>query len=119
MALRALIAGKAALAGADRRLLRGHAICPARQPLYQPNMLPLPPRIANALVSYVAYLGQFFYPVGLAVFYPYPQARPAHLEDCRLVFCCWLAFPWQSWLAAGSARICWSAGCGIWECSCP
>ena len=29
-------------------------------------------RIANALVSYVAYLGQFFYPVGLAVFYPHP-----------------------------------------------
>jgi tetratricopeptide (TPR) repeat protein len=35
--------------------------------------LPLPSRIANALVSYVAYLGQFFYPVGLAVFYPLPQ----------------------------------------------
>ena len=27
--------------------------------------------MANALVSYVAYLGQFFYPVGLAVFYPH------------------------------------------------
>jgi protein O-mannosyl-transferase len=29
-------------------------------------------RISNALVSYVAYIGQFFYPTGLAVFYPYP-----------------------------------------------
>ena len=29
-------------------------------------------RIANALVSYAAYLGQFVYPVGLAVFYPHP-----------------------------------------------
>ena len=37
------------------------------------QLLPFPSRIANALVSYVAYLGQFFYPVGLAVFYPHPQ----------------------------------------------
>jgi tetratricopeptide (TPR) repeat protein len=28
-------------------------------------------RISNALVSYVAYLGQFFYPAGLALFYPH------------------------------------------------
>ena len=33
--------------------------------------LPLWWRIGNALISYVAYLGQFFYPVGLAVFYPH------------------------------------------------
>jgi tetratricopeptide (TPR) repeat protein len=29
-------------------------------------------RIGNAMVAYVAYLGQFFYPVGLAVTYPHP-----------------------------------------------
>jgi tetratricopeptide (TPR) repeat protein len=29
-------------------------------------------RIGNALISYVAYLGQFFYPLGLAAFYPPP-----------------------------------------------
>jgi len=29
-------------------------------------------RVENALVSYAAYLGGFFYPVGLAVFYPHP-----------------------------------------------
>jgi tetratricopeptide (TPR) repeat protein len=34
--------------------------------------VPLSLRIGNALVSYVAYLGQMIYPVGLAVFYPYP-----------------------------------------------
>jgi len=34
--------------------------------------LPLSLRTGNALVSYVAYLGQMIYPVGLAVFYPYP-----------------------------------------------
>jgi Flp pilus assembly protein TadD len=34
--------------------------------------LPLSVRIGNALVSYVAYMGQMIYPVGLAVYYPYP-----------------------------------------------
>ena len=38
------------------------------------EFLPLSSRIANALVSYVAYLGQFFYPVGLAAFYPHPES---------------------------------------------
>jgi len=33
---------------------------------------PLSVRIGNAIVSYVAYLGQMFYPVGLALLYPYP-----------------------------------------------
>ena len=31
-------------------------------------------RAANALVAYVAYLGQFFWPAGLAVLYPHPEA---------------------------------------------
>jgi Flp pilus assembly protein TadD len=34
--------------------------------------LPLSSRLANAVVSYVAYLGTFVYPSGLAVFYPHP-----------------------------------------------
>ncbi len=37
------------------------------------DVVPMPARIANALVCYVAYLGQFFYPAGLAAFYPHPQ----------------------------------------------
>ncbi len=32
-------------------------------------------RIDNALVSYVAYLGQLFYPRGLAAFYPHPGSN--------------------------------------------
>ena len=32
-------------------------------------------RITNALVSYVAYLGKMFWPVGLAVLYPHPGDR--------------------------------------------
>ena len=37
------------------------------------DIVPISSRIANAVVSYVAYLGQFFYPVGLSAFYPHPQ----------------------------------------------
>ncbi|MCX7634700.1 MAG: tetratricopeptide repeat protein, partial [Syntrophales bacterium] len=33
---------------------------------------PLPWRVENALVSYVAYLGQTFWPVDLSIFYPHP-----------------------------------------------
>lgn len=35
-----------------------------------------PLRIENALVSYVVYLRQLFYPAGLAFFYPFPLAGP-------------------------------------------
>jgi tetratricopeptide (TPR) repeat protein len=34
--------------------------------------IPLPARIGNALVSYVDYLGETFWPANLAVFYPHP-----------------------------------------------
>ncbi len=33
--------------------------------------------ISNALVSYLIYIGDLFYPVKLAVFYPYPATAPA------------------------------------------
>jgi Tfp pilus assembly protein PilF len=35
--------------------------------------VPFKRRIANALVSYVAYIGKMIWPRGLAVFYPYPE----------------------------------------------
>ena len=38
------------------------------------DVIPLSSRIANALVSYVAYIGDLFYPVGLAVLYPHPES---------------------------------------------
>jgi len=34
-----------------------------------------PARVGNALVEYVAYLGQMLYPVALAPFYPHPENR--------------------------------------------
>ncbi len=37
------------------------------------EILPLGSRMANAVVSYAAYLGQLFYPAGLAAFYPHPE----------------------------------------------
>ncbi len=37
--------------------------------------LSLPLRFGAALLSYVSYLGQFFWPTNLAVFYPHPAAR--------------------------------------------
>jgi tetratricopeptide (TPR) repeat protein len=39
--------------------------------------LPFVERIQNALVSYCRYLGKFFFPVDLAVFYPHPGHWPA------------------------------------------
>ena len=46
-------------------LAQGHAV----QTL---EKFPFALRMGNALVSYVAYVWQTFYPAGLAVFYPYP-----------------------------------------------
>jgi tetratricopeptide (TPR) repeat protein len=37
------------------------------------NQLPLAWRLNNAVVSYVAYIGQMFWPVRLATFYPHPN----------------------------------------------
>ena len=41
------------------------------------DSVPIATRAANALISYVAYLGSFFWPTSLAVFYPYPASFPA------------------------------------------
>ena len=40
-------------------------------------IIPLSPatRLANALVSYVSYIGQSFYPAGLAPYYPHPGTQ--------------------------------------------
>ena len=52
--------------------------------------LPLTSRIANALVSYAAYLGAFFHPAGLAVFYPHPISRlpPAQVAGALALLVC-------------------------------
>lgn len=58
---------------------------------------PLGLRIENALVSYVVYIAKMFWPVGLAVFYPYPrdipewQAAPAALALASVTVLVWRA----------------------------
>jgi Tfp pilus assembly protein PilF len=41
------------------------------------ELLPLTQRLANAVYSYVAYLGKGIWPTGLAVFYPHPEGSLA------------------------------------------
>jgi protein O-mannosyl-transferase len=50
------------------------------------EFIPLSMRAENAVITYVAYLAQFFWPSGLAVFYPYPQAIPMwHVAGAALI----------------------------------
>ena len=68
------------------------------------DVVPLGSRVANAVVSYAAYVGQFVWPAGLAVFYPYPDAgRPIWQVAGALLLllvitaaaaACWRRFPW-------------------------
>jgi tetratricopeptide (TPR) repeat protein len=49
--------------------------------LYNPNvstgkLIPVSDRIANALVTFVVYLGKTFYPHNMAVYYPFPSHIP-------------------------------------------
>ena len=78
---------------------------------------PLSYRIGNSLLSYLVYLRQFFWPVGLAVVYP----RGPALGFGPVVGAAW--FSWASrprcWCGGGGAPICSPAGCGTWGCSCP
>jgi tetratricopeptide (TPR) repeat protein len=51
------------------------------------NAISLPLRLANAAVSFVTYIGQLFYPAGLAVFYPHPlNTLPAWKIGASLLF---------------------------------
>jgi protein O-mannosyl-transferase len=61
--------------------------------------VPLGLRIANALVSYVTYIGKMFWPAGLAVFYPYPAAIPF----------------WQSALAAATLAAVTLSAMRLWR----
>jgi tetratricopeptide (TPR) repeat protein len=52
--------------------------------------LPMLERINNAIVSYVLYMWQMFWPVNLAVFYPHPENRLPFWEiaSCLLLLIC-------------------------------
>jgi cytochrome c-type biogenesis protein CcmH/NrfG len=50
------------------------------------GLLPMGTRVENAVLSYIEYLGQFFWPTGLAAFYPYPPAIETWLvAGCAVV----------------------------------
>jgi len=43
-------------------------------------------RVENALISYAAYIGDLFWPAGLAVLYPYPHAIPLWQAAAAFIF---------------------------------
>jgi tetratricopeptide (TPR) repeat protein len=49
------------------------------------EQISLPLRVGNALISYVTYLGQMFWPSGLAVLYPFPPNGGPHWEKILAV----------------------------------
>ena len=52
----------------------------------RPDALTMPERLANAVISYVVYLGQLFVPIGLSIFNSHPEAgRPAWQVGAGLV----------------------------------
>lgn len=50
------------------------SIMSQRSSMVSYELIPMDLRIANALVSYVQYIGKLLYPVDLAVFYPFPES---------------------------------------------
>ncbi len=66
-----LVALAAAVGVATVVLQRGQGVLPAL------DAIPLTLRLANALTSYVSYIGLMFWPAHLVALYPYPSALPA------------------------------------------
>ena len=62
--------------------------------LHQAAVLTFRQRIENAIVSFTTYLGQFFYPAKLAVFYPVPVRRGFSFRTSLFrSSCCWAFRP--------------------------
>ncbi|MGO8836261.1 MAG: tetratricopeptide repeat protein [Limisphaerales bacterium] len=57
------------------------------------NVLPLPLRLENALMAYSRYLSKIFWPVDLALIYPYPHGwPPIVLLSAAVMLLMWSAF---------------------------
>ena len=67
--------------------------------IYTLEALPVDVRMTNICVSYLKYVGKFFYPVHLAVFYPHP-----HSASWLKVIAALLLLGGISWLFARNAR---------------
>ena len=59
------------------------------------SLLPIPDRVAHALVSYMRYLGQLVWPAGLAPFYPHPLETPIGLAAGAALLLA--AITWLAW----------------------
>ncbi len=88
-----------------------------REALASVDLFPWWWRIGNALVAYVTYLGQFFYPVGLAVVYPRSGSdlRLARTVAALLVL---LGITVVALIVRRKRPMCSSVGCGTWGCFC-
>ncbi len=54
------------------------------------SLLTMTERFANAIISYVVYLGQLFVPMGLSIFNAHPEeGRPPDASRRRACCCCW------------------------------
>ena len=73
---------------------------------------PLRYRAENALVSYADYLGQTFWPVDLAAFYPHPYGGLSILRIAGAV-CCSRRLLVLPHIRPSDGRISWSAGYGF------
>ena len=56
------------------------------------EIFPLKERVANALISYVIYLGKMFNPINLAVLYPYPVYIPLWKIVCACIILIYISF---------------------------
>ncbi len=70
---------------------------------YDLETLPVPTRLANAVVSYATYLRDIFWPAGLSVFYPHPAGLPGGI-------------PW-SWIAASTLVVSAVSAIAVWQWS--
>jgi protein O-mannosyl-transferase len=64
----------------------GITILAQKKAIIPTEALPLFDRIGNASISYVVYLGQMLYPVGLAIFYPHLENLPLWKIVLSLIF---------------------------------
>ncbi len=74
---------------------------------------PLTVRIENALVSYVKYMGESFWPIDLTIYYPHPGTSLPAARAWMAGACCWPSRRLQSPCDAACLTSPW-AGPGFW-----
>jgi len=114
--LRRLLLEKIPLLGLWRRFVCHHCFA-QKDAIRDMDHLPMPLRVGNALVTYITYLGQMFYPANLVTFYPHPANR-LPLWEAGLAFMLLLAISAAAFAWRRDRPGCWWDGCGISACWC-